>query len=388
MCPAASWPRNGAAPKRSSSRSPASSNAPVAPGHPHLAGARPAGGRDHRRRARPPVSVLLSLPRAQRRRPAASTRRAATCSPCPCSGRCSREPDVRLFHAHALKRLGGEVRTAARLRRKPLVVSLHGGVFDVPVAELGTMLKPIENKTEWGKPFGALFGSRRVLEDADQVICVGQSELDKAKPRADPRPRRLPSQRRGLRQVRGRRRPRLPQPARHSHRRVPRAEPEPHRRQKNQLLLLEAFARFRAGQPDARLVLIGPETQPAYAANSATSSPPTSSAARATAPRPAQRRPGPAPGLPRRGRLRAAVHARALRHRGARGLELRPPRHRQPRRAACKLWCATTRTACCSIPNAATASADLAALLQRLANSEPATRHGLAGAGLPRPGPL
>ena len=76
-----------------------------------------------------------------------------------------RVPDVRLFHAHALKRLGGEVRTVARLRRKPLVVSLHGGVFDVPAAELDSMLRPIANKTEWGKPFGALFGSRRVLDD-------------------------------------------------------------------------------------------------------------------------------------------------------------------------------------------------------------------------------
>ena len=91
------------------------------------------------------------------------------------------QPEVRLFHAHALKRLGGEVRTAARLRRKPFVVSLHGGVFDVPAAEREQMLKPIANKPEWGKVFGALFGSRRILEDADQVICVGQSEMEKAK---------------------------------------------------------------------------------------------------------------------------------------------------------------------------------------------------------------
>ena len=82
------------------------------------------------------------------------------------------EPDVRLFHAHALKRLGGEVRTAARLRKKPFVVSLHGGVFDVPVAEQEQMLKPIENKPEWGKVFGALFGSRRILDDAGVADAV------------------------------------------------------------------------------------------------------------------------------------------------------------------------------------------------------------------------
>jgi len=36
--------------------------------------------------------------------------------------------------------------------------------------------------------------------------------------------------------------------------------------QKNQELLLEAFAKFRLKQPKAFLVLIGPETQPSYAA--------------------------------------------------------------------------------------------------------------------------
>jgi len=92
-----------------------------------------------------------------------------------------REQNVRLYHAHTLKRVGGEVRTAALWRKKPLVVSLHGGVFDVPAAELGSLLKPIENKTEWGKPFGALFGSRKVLAEADYVICVGRSEMEKAR---------------------------------------------------------------------------------------------------------------------------------------------------------------------------------------------------------------
>lgn len=176
------------------------------------------------------------------------------------------QPDVRLFHAHALKRLGGEVRTAARLRKKPFVVSLHGGVFDVPAAEREQMLKPIANKPEWGKVFGALFGSRRILDDADQVICVGQSEMEMAK-------RQLSHDRIAY----------LPNGVdcakfatgdgaafRHQHNipanaflvlNISRIDA-----QKNQLLLLEAFARFRAQQPEAVLVLIGPETQPDYAA--------------------------------------------------------------------------------------------------------------------------
>lgn len=174
-------------------------------------------------------------------------------------------PDVRLFHAHCLKRLGGEVRTAARLRRKPFVVSLHGGVFDVPSAELAGMLAPIQNKPEWGKAFGALFGSRRILHDADQVICVGQSELEKAK-KALPHDRvaYLPNGVDAAKFSSGdgpgfRARHGLPENA-FLVLNISRIDA-----QKNQRLLLEAFLRLRKTQPLAYLVLIGPETQPAYA---------------------------------------------------------------------------------------------------------------------------
>ena len=177
-----------------------------------------------------------------------------------------REPDVRLFHAHALKRLGGEVRTAARLRKKPFVVTLHGGVFDVPEAELEAMRQPIGNKVEWGKPFGALFGSRRVLEDADQVICVGQSERDRAqKELTHDRVSYLPN---GVDCARFAEGSGASFRAKHG---IP-AEAflvlnlSRIDAQKNQMLLLEAFAQFRRTQPGAFLVLVGPETQPSYAA--------------------------------------------------------------------------------------------------------------------------
>ena len=87
---------------------------------------------------------------------------------------------VRLFHAHALKRLGGEVLTAARLKKKPFVVTLHGGVFEVPADELKQMEAFRSGTWEWGKALGLLFRSRRVLEDADAVICLGQDEYETA----------------------------------------------------------------------------------------------------------------------------------------------------------------------------------------------------------------
>lgn len=91
------------------------------------------------------------------------------------------QKNARLFHAHSLKRMGGTVATAARLLGKPIIVSLHGGVFEVPENETATMLRPVEGKLEWGKPFGALLGSRSLLEKADIVICVGENEAEAAR---------------------------------------------------------------------------------------------------------------------------------------------------------------------------------------------------------------
>ena len=177
-----------------------------------------------------------------------------------------RSNDVRLYHAHALKRLGGEVRTAARLRGRPYVVSLHGGVFDVPPAELESMTAPIEGKFEWGKPFGALFGSRRVLDDADHVICVGQREAELAKKemshdRISYLPNGVDTERfrkgdgEAFRDAHG-----LPKDA-FVLMCLSRIDT-----QKNQALLVEAFARFSSNTPEARLVLVGPQTKPDYVA--------------------------------------------------------------------------------------------------------------------------
>lgn len=291
-----------------------------------------------------------------------------------------RTPGVRLFHAHALKRLGGEVRTAARWRRKPLVVSLHGGVFDVPVAELGTMLKPIENKLEWGKPFGALFGSRRVLEDADQVICVGQSEMDKARrelthDRVAYLPNGVDCAKFATGNGAGFRAQHGIHPDAFLVLNLSRIDA-----QKNQRLLLEAFARFRAAQPAARLVLIGPETQPAYAANLREFIA-TAGLGDAVQLLPGLRNDDPG--------LRDAFHAADV--------FVLPSMHEPFGIVVLEAWSSgrpvivsrvgglqalvrDDETGLFFDPNAATAAADLAALLQRLV-AEPATRERLAQAG-------
>lgn len=174
--------------------------------------------------------------------------------------------DVRLFHAHTLNRLGASVRTAARLRRKPYVVSLHGGFFDLPTGQYDDLTKPIRNTLEWGKVLGAILGSRRVLQDADMVICVGQNEFEAASSRLHhTRLAYLPNGVDPARFQTG-----DGQAFRQLHQ-IPNeafvvANLSRIDAQKNQLLLLRAFAQFRRHNPRSFLVLIGPVTQPDYAA--------------------------------------------------------------------------------------------------------------------------
>jgi len=87
-----------------------------------------------------------------------------------------REPGLDLIHAHTGKRLGGIVRTAARMRGIPYVVSLHGGVHDVPEAEARTWTAPTSGTVEWGRALGLAVGSRHVLRDAAAILCVGAEE--------------------------------------------------------------------------------------------------------------------------------------------------------------------------------------------------------------------
>ena len=175
--------------------------------------------------------------------------------------------DVRIYHAHVLKRMGGAVLTAARLRRKPCVVTLHGNVFDVPPAEAASIVEAQLGHFEWGKPFGALFRSRHLLEEADAVLCVGFSEFAQAKAAlGHDRVYHLPNgvtaaafasgQRAAGRQALG-----WPQDA-IGFGCLSRIDP-----QKNQLLLVEAFAALVAAAPQRawRLLLGGPVTAPAYA---------------------------------------------------------------------------------------------------------------------------
>jgi glycosyltransferase involved in cell wall biosynthesis len=169
-----------------------------------------------------------------------------------------REKEISIIHTHVQHRLGGMARTAARLKGVPYVVSLHGGCFTLPQEQIDSMTAPFAGKLEWGRIFGALFGSRRVLADAAGIICVGRSEYEEVRQRFPHKPVFL-----------------VPNGVDVS--RFEAADGAAFRAfwgfnaserlvlsvsrfdvQKNQLGLVRAFARFAKAHPDHRLVLVGP----------------------------------------------------------------------------------------------------------------------------------
>lgn len=175
-----------------------------------------------------------------------------------------REREVSLIHTHVQLRLGGIARTVARWRGIPYVVSIHGGYLTLPEGDADRMQEPVKNKWEWGKLFGWLLGSRRVLEDADAIICVGLDEYKAMQARfplkrvvylpngVDPTPFAQAD-------------PTL------FHQAIGLKKDEPFilcvsriDYQKNQLLLVRAFARFLRQFPNYRLVLIGPISVESY----------------------------------------------------------------------------------------------------------------------------
>ena len=87
-----------------------------------------------------------------------------------------RVPSLDLIHLHTGKRLGGIGRVVARRRRIPYVITLHGGFYDLPAEELDVMMAPTKGAFEWGKTLGWCVGSRRVLDDAAAIFCIGQKE--------------------------------------------------------------------------------------------------------------------------------------------------------------------------------------------------------------------
>jgi glycosyltransferase involved in cell wall biosynthesis len=166
-----------------------------------------------------------------------------------------RQKNLTLIHTHVGRRLGGIARTVARLRKIPYVIHVHGGRHTVPQEQYDSMTAPVKGKVEWGKIFGLVFGSRRVFSDAAAVLCVGQSEADEMRQRGQTHVHYLPNGVHVQRFAEA-----TPQAFRQAHGLEDQKFILCLSRidfQKNQLLLVKAFAAFRGSHPDWKLVFIG-----------------------------------------------------------------------------------------------------------------------------------
>src|SRR5215471_7149327 len=87
-----------------------------------------------------------------------------------------REPEVSLIHTHTLGRLGGIALTVAKQRQLPFVVTIHGGVLDLPERIQRSFNAPLDQGWEWGKLFGLLFQSHRLFRDAAAILTCNDKE--------------------------------------------------------------------------------------------------------------------------------------------------------------------------------------------------------------------
>jgi alpha-maltose-1-phosphate synthase len=64
----------------------------------------------------------------------------------------------------------------ARSRRLPFVLSIHGGIYDLPAAVRDGLLRPAGGGWDWGRPLGLLLRSRHLLAGADAIVTVNPRE--------------------------------------------------------------------------------------------------------------------------------------------------------------------------------------------------------------------
>lgn len=87
-----------------------------------------------------------------------------------------RAAELDMVHTHTLGRIGGIARTVALKRGLPLVVSIHGGVFDLPEKVRQSFHESSEKGWEWGRVFGWLFSAHRLFTDARTIITCNEKE--------------------------------------------------------------------------------------------------------------------------------------------------------------------------------------------------------------------
>lgn len=87
-----------------------------------------------------------------------------------------RQKEINVVHTHALGRIGAIGWRVARWRKVPLVVTIHGGLLDLPEKVRASIQQPINTGFDWGRVFGFLLRSRELLDGADAVVTCNPRE--------------------------------------------------------------------------------------------------------------------------------------------------------------------------------------------------------------------
>ncbi len=177
-----------------------------------------------------------------------------------------RDREISVVHTHALGRVGGIGLTIARRKKIPFVVTIHGGVYDLPPAMLHDFNNQKNGGWEWGKVFGLILRARRVLLEADAIVTCNPREAELIRAKHPDRhvmvqPHGVPA---GLYHQDRRAAARAAFPwlaGRTVFLAVGRIDPV-----KNQMWLVEQMPKMLRRYPSALLILAGPCTNEAYGA--------------------------------------------------------------------------------------------------------------------------
>ena len=86
--------------------------------------------------------------------------------------------NIKLVHLHTGGRLGAFVRLAAKIKKFPYVLSIHGGLLEMPSKQLEELVAPMKGSFNWGKIFDLILGADKVERDAAAIICVSRKEQE------------------------------------------------------------------------------------------------------------------------------------------------------------------------------------------------------------------
>jgi len=84
--------------------------------------------------------------------------------------------DIKLVHLHTGGRLAACVRLVSKIRKFPYVISIHGGLLELPAKQLADLVAPMKRSFNWGKIFDLILRADKVEKDAAAIICVSENE--------------------------------------------------------------------------------------------------------------------------------------------------------------------------------------------------------------------